>query len=118
MDAAEGAEGFLGAGSLRLSPEDPPPSDDEGVTLDYPSGVTIEGLRVVCFGAGVTNFSFATRTGASWAGSESIEVECDGTERAVELRGPIEGVNAVRLNGALMDGLGAIVAASVSGISG
>ncbi|WP_130451187.1 hypothetical protein [Zhihengliuella halotolerans] len=115
VEAAEDDDGYLGSGWLRVSPEDSPPGDEDGVTLDYPSGATIEGLNVVCFGNGTISFDFTTQSGSSGDRGASADVECDGTVKPVELGEPLEGVDALRFNGIVADGTGAVVAASVTG---
>lgn len=118
VEAAEDSDGYLGSGWLRVSPEDPPPGDEDGVTLDYPSGATIEGLNVACFGDGVIRFDFTARGGSSGDRGLAIDVECDGTENSADLGEPLEDVDAVRFSGVLADGTGAVVAASVTGTAG
>jgi len=109
----------LGSGSFRVAADVPPPEDEEGgVVLNYATPVRVEGVSVSCFGEGAIRFGYITRTGSSWAGSDAVEVACDGVEQEVVLSEPLERVNAIRLYASLADGAGGVMAATVSGRAG
>lgn len=112
---AEAGNAFLGAGSLSLNSQDTAPSDDEGVTLTYPSEMRVDEVRVACFGEGKVSFGYAVRIDSSWLGDESVDVACDGVENVLTPLEPFEDVTAVNLNGILVEGPGAVLVAVVSG---
>ncbi|KFF60038.1 hypothetical protein JF66_07075 [Cryobacterium sp. MLB-32] len=86
------------------------------MTLTYPSEVRIDGISVVCFGAGEALFGATVRSGSSWIGSvDSITLTCDGEVHTVPLSVPLERINAIILNGTVEKGAGAVIAAVITG---
>ncbi|MBF4994339.1 hypothetical protein ITX31_09465 [Arthrobacter gandavensis] len=94
------------------------PKPDEGITLDYPSDTGIEGISVACFGGGEASFSATVRAGSSWTSLDIMTLDCDGEPRTAPLDDPLERINAIRLNGRIQDGPGAVIAAAVTGVPG
>lgn len=106
---------FLGAGTLRATQDGEVPLDGEGITLDYPSEVRVDGFRAVCFGGGEATFGLLVRAESSWSGIDPLVLTCDGEPRAVSLDAPFEHINAIRLNGRVEDSAGVLIAAAVTG---
>lgn len=115
LEYAAAQDDALGSGSMRLSPEDPAPSEEGGVTLEYDADVQVTRVSVACFGDGTAQFGYTVRTGSNWVGEQSVELSCNGEEETLTPGQPGDGVNAIRFNGILNDGSGAVLAASVSG---
>lgn len=116
-EAARTSGNFLGGGTLRAMQHDAVLMDDEGITLDYPSEARIEGISVACFGGGEASFGVTVRAESSWTGMDFMTLACDGEPRTVPLDEPFERINAVRFNGQIQDGAGAVIAAALTGVS-
>lgn len=89
--------------------------DEEGITLDYPSQVRVDSIRAVCFGGGEASFGAAVRTDSAWSAIDPVTLICDGEPHTVPLAAPLEHINAIRLNGRVEDGAGALIAAALTG---
>ena len=113
IEAASTSEDSLGAGTWRAAPSEEVPSD--GVTLDYPSAVRVEGIRAVCFGSGEANFGAMVLTESSWTAIDPVVLTCDGESRTVSLDAPFERINAISLNGRGEDNAAVLLAAAVEG---
>lgn len=113
IEAAATSANSLGAGTWRAAQSEETPSD--GVTLDYPSEVRIEGIRAVCFGSGEANFGAMVRAESSWTAIDPVALTCDGEPRTVSLDAPLKGINAIRLNGRGEDNAAVLIAAAVEG---
>ena len=118
IETARTSGDFLGAGTLRATQDGEVPLDGEGITLDYPSEVRIEGISVACFGGGEASFGAMVRAESSWSAIDPVALTCDGEPRTVSLDAPFEHINAIRLNGRGEDNTGVLIAAAVSGIAG
>lgn len=118
LEAASTSENFLGGGTLRALEHDAVRMDDEGITLDYPSEARIDGISVACFGGGEASFGSTVRAGSAWTGLDFMTLACDGEPRTAPLNEPLERVNALRLNGQIQDGAGAVIAAAITGTAG
>lgn len=112
IEAATAKGDSLGAGSMRVSAQDSPPEDDEGITLTFQSAKRIDVISVACFGQGTIRFGYPTRSGSSWIARQSVDVRCDGSEKTIPL--DVRG-DAVRFNAALVDGPGSVLAAVAAG---
>ena len=118
METEAASADSLGAGTWRAMRHDAVLMDDEGITLDYPSEARIEGISVACFGGGEASFGTTVRAGSSWTGLDFMTLACDGEPRTAPLDEPLERINAIRLNGHIQDGSGAVIAAAVTGTAG
>lgn len=118
VESEAASANFLGAGSFLALQHDAVPLPDEGITLDYESDARIEGVNVACFGGGEASFGASVRTGSSWTGLDVMTLACDGEPRTAPLNEPLERVNALRLNGQIQDGAGAVIAAAIMGTAG
>ena len=112
--ASSTSASFLGAGSFRAGPNAGAQLDVRGVTLAYPE-VRIDGISAACFGDGEVVFGVTVRTGSSWTGIDPITLTCDSEVHEVPLSAPLERINAIRLNGNVEKGGGAVVAAVITG---
>ena len=110
------SKSFLGAGSFRAGPNSEAQLDEPGVTLAYPE-VRIDGISAACFGDGEVHFGVTVRTGSSWTGIDPITLTCDREVHTVPLSAPLKRINAIRLNGGIEKGGGAVVAAVISGVA-
>ena len=117
IETAGTSEDFLGAGTLRATQDGEVPLDGEGITLDYPSEVRVDGFRAVCFGGGEATFGLLVRAESSWSGIDPLVLTCDGEPRTVSLDTPFEHINAIRLNGRVEDTAGALIAAALTGVT-
>lgn len=114
--AALTEEGFLGSAILRTDGAESQSSAENEVVLSYAAEVRVDGATVACFGEGAVRLGLTVRVGSSWLGTPSAEIECDGVDHALDLDGPLEGVNAVAINAARTDGAGGVLVAVVSGV--
>jgi len=117
IETARTSGDFLGAGTLRATQDSEVPLDGEGITLDYPSEVRVDGIRAVCFGGGEATFGLLVRAESSWAGIDPLALTCDGEPRTVSLDAPFEHISAIRLNGRVEDTAGALIAAALTGVT-
>ena len=107
---------FLGAGFFHARPNEGAQYDERGVTLAYPE-VRVDGIGAACFGDGEVVFGVTVRTGSSWTGIDPITLTCDSEVHTVPLSAPLERINAIRLNGGIEKGGGAVVTAVITGIA-
>ena len=114
--ASSTSASFLGAGSFHAGPNAGVQLDERGVTLAYPE-VRIDGISAACFGDGEVHFGVTVRTGSSWTGIDPITLTCDSEVHTVPLSAPLKRINAIRLNGGIEKGGGAVVAAVISGVA-
>ncbi|GAA4519512.1 hypothetical protein GCM10023160_03400 [Brachybacterium paraconglomeratum] len=112
VDAATAEDGSLGAATQRLATQDPPPADDGGITLSFPSEVSIDGVVVTCFGDGTAQLGYSVSSREGSVASGSVDILCGGGETEIPLA---EHGDAIRLSAVLVSGTGAVVAAAVSG---
>lgn len=112
VDAAAAEDGSLGAATQRLAAQDPPPADDGGITLSFPSEVSIDGVVVTCFGDGTAQLGYSVSSREGSVASGSVDILCGGGETEIPLA---EHGDAIRLSAVLVSGTGAVVAAAVSG---
>ncbi|MCS3492546.1 MULTISPECIES: hypothetical protein [Micrococcaceae] len=118
LEAATSAKGSLGGGTLRVG-QGTPGDTDSGIVLNYDSGARITGIRVSCFGEGTLRLGFATQTGSSWSGNDTVEVICNGEENNVSVSEILSTaqVDAVQFNGILGEGTGGVLAVAISGVA-
>lgn len=112
VNAATAEDGSLGAATQRLTAQDPPPADDGGITLNFPSEVSIDGAVATCFGDGTAQLEYSVTSEEGSVVSGSVDILCDGGETEIPLA---ERGDAVRFSAVLVSGTGAVVAAAVSG---
>ena len=114
--ASSTSASFLGAGSFHAGPNAGVQLDERGVTLAYPE-VRIDGISAACFGDGEVHFGVTVRTGSSWTGIDPITLTCDSEVHTVPLSAPLKRINAIRLNGGIEKGGGAVVTAVITGVA-
>ena len=114
-EASSMSASFLGSGSLHVMQDSPAVFGEGGVTLSYRSAVRVDEISVACFGDGEARFGVIVRAGSSWTGSDSITLACDSEVHTLPLATPLEGINAISLNGTVEKGAGAVIAAVITG---
>ena len=73
------------------------------------------GVLLPC--AAAVLFGLLVRAESSWEVISPPALTCDGEPRTVPLDEPLERINAVRFNGQIQDGAGAVIAAALTGVS-
>lgn len=105
----------LAYGSFSTSPIEPLLDDEPALLFEFAENVRIDEIRVACFGGGTAIFGVASRSSSNWVGVSSLPVPCDGEGHVVPIDGPLEGVNAIDLNGGIQSGDGAVLVGAVLG---
>lgn len=103
-DASAGDRNLGEATGRSTVADDAVPTPGEGISLEYPEPVRLDGVRLSCLGGGTLDFALSVATTAGTTEQTVAAVPCD--EEPHEQAAPATGVTSVRVDasGADRDG--------------